>query len=291
MITKPLLFRSDLDWNLLFMDKELKLFAFNVFSVALLHAAASMFASKELLPDATVKVWAPDGSAATATATTIKQQKAPSVSKLYCKFGEGDLRCFGNMLDIMHSSKKPVVVHSIDTDFLLMTLATSVWFKPMLPAPVPFFLVLSEGVYNGTELQSLFRSKNEADCLNTAFWAMAFGTDYSNPLTNNGYFNNDLKKLMHSHNHCRKPITVLDDKRAQFDLKKALFVLKPLRCTFKKNNKDSVKDTLLKMLFCLQYYGLMFVSDETPLFGKKCILDKNDTVIFNYKPDTKKLFT
>ena len=293
MITRPVLTRSDLDWNLLFMDKDLKLFTFSVFAVALQHAAATMFASGELLADATVSVWAPNGSCATITATSVKHSKVPaSNSPLYCAFGEGDLRCYGFAVNALYKLKKPVVVHSIDTDFLLMTLASNAWMKP-LPDSQPLYIILSESLYNANRLMKHFDPANECDKLNTAFWAMGFGTDYCFPLTTNGYFNGDLKKLLYPKGHGRKPISVISETEARFSLKQALLTLKPLKCNQKKISKDSLKITLLKMLFCLQYYGFMFVTDANPptLYPDACMLEFQDTITFKFKPSTKALIS
>lgn len=290
-LTRPLLTRSDLDWNLLFMDKELKLFTFNVFATALQHAASTLFESGALLPDASVVVWGPNQSCTTITKKALKREARPVKDlPLYCAFGEGDLRCYGKVLSSLFKAKKSVVVHSIDTDFLLMTLAANAWM-PALAEGQQFHIVLSESVYNGNGLLRLFNPVNESDKLNTAFWAMGFGTDYCNPLTTNGYFNNDVKKLLYPKGHCRKPITILSDTEARFSLTQALLALKPFKCNAKKCLKDCLQTTLLKMLFCLQYYGLMFVSSKTPdtLFPPACVLDSTDSLTFRYKPNAKVL--
>jgi len=277
-ITRPLLFRTDLNWNAMFMDKQLKRFVFKIFAVALKHAAVQMFAGKEIENVASVHVWSQ-----TMEHTCIQNDsihKGHSETS-FATFGEGDLRCFSNAVQIL-LEKKPVVMHSIDTDFLLMIMCAAPWLPP-----IPTYMItLSDTVYDGNKIMARFAGKSDTDKINTAFWAMAFGTDYSNPLTNNGYFNKDLKELMFAEKHCRRPITILNETEACFDLKKALFVLKELKCSLgKKVPKDSLKTTLLKMLFCLQYYGLMFVDAAGTLFPNTPVLDpKLQTCTFQYRP-------
>jgi len=277
-ITRPLLLRTDLDWNLLFMDKQLKRFVFKIFAAALKHAAVGMFATHDIVSDGEVHVWTQTKEHTCITASTIKSVPATT---LFSMFGEGDLRCYASVLQmLLHGT--PVVLHSIDTDFLLMVLCAAPW----LPTIPKYMITLSDTVYDGNKILTRFMGKSETDKINSAYWALAFGTDYSNPLTNNGYFNKEIIQLMNPATHCRRPITILNDTDACFDLKKALFVLKPLRCSLgKKVPKDSLQTTLVKMLFCLQYYGLMFVDTENTLFPKMPVLDsKSCTFTFKYKP-------
>ena len=130
-----------------------------------------------------------------------------------------------------------------------------------------------------------FGSTCTADRINTAFWAMGFGTDYSNPLTNNGFFNRDVRNLLYAGGHGKQPIAILNDTQAQFNLADAVALLEPYKNNHKKIPKDSLRETLLKMLFCLQYYGFMFVSADMPLFPQTCTIEAGFTLTFQYKPN------
>ena len=268
------------------MDKQLKRFVFKVFGVALQHAAMTLFASGELRACDGVNVWSQTLQHVKITATSVVT--VPANNTKFALFGEGDLRCFASAV-ARFVCNVPVVMHSIDTDFILMILCAAAW----LPTIPTYMITLSDTVYNGNRIMKRFAGSSATDKLNSAFWAMAFGTDYSNPLTNNGYFNNGLKTLMNASVHCRRPITVLNDTQACFDLKQALFVLKDLKCSLgKKVPKDNVKTTLLKMLFCLQYYGLMFVNEAGCLFPKTPALTTGlSTYVFNYRPSIAALST
>lgn len=282
-ITRPLLQRVDLDWTKLFMSKELKAFAFRLFAVGFKHAAMAMFCSGKLPAGVVVKVMSPVADEVS-TLSKGNVQSGKAAVPLANLFGEGDLRCFGTALREAASSKAPVVVHSIDTDFLLMAVCTSVW----LPVVPEMFIVLTADVYLASKLHAQFKPLTVEDKLNTAFWAMAFGTDYSKPLTNNGFKSADIKTLMDPQVHARQPITVLDDTTAVFSMKQALRTLKRFRIS-KKTGPDSVETTLLKMMFCLEYYGLMFVGNglfpPTPRLHEATL-----KYTFTYNPNHDALF-
>ena len=285
-ILRPLLLRVDLDWVNMFMNKDLKAFAFRMFAVGFKHAAMAMFADGKLDSQATIKVMSP-ATNAVCTLTKNRVLSATRPMPLRHAFGEGDLRCYAAALKATVKDKREVVIHSIDTDFLLMTLCASVWLED--PDSLPeAYIVLTSDVYVSSMLYRQFRPVVMEDRMNTAFWAMAFGTDYSRPLTNNGYYSAGLQTLMDPRVHGRQPITVIDATTAIFKYDRAMGVLSKLRChKTKKQPPDSTKTTLLKMMFCLEYYGLMFARTPTSLFPAPAKLDTVTlTYTFNYRPST-----
>jgi hypothetical protein len=287
-ILRPLLLRVDLDWVDMFMNKDLKAFAFRMFAVGFKHAAMSMFADGKLDSGMTIKVMSPaTDHVCTLTKNRVSSTTDAAATPLRHSFGEGDLRCYAAALKTAVRDKRPVVIHSIDTDFLLMTFCTSAWLDD--PASLPeVYIVLTSDVYVSSMLHRQFRPIVMEDRLNTAFWAMAFGTDYSRPLTNNGYYNAGLQTLLDPRVHGRQPITVLDSTTAVFKYDRAMGVLSKLRChKTKKEPPDSTKTTLLKMMFCLEYYGLMFAHTPTSLYPETPRLDTVTlTYTFTYRPNT-----
>ena len=98
------------------MDKQLKRFVFKIFAVALKHAAIGMFANNDIVSDGEVHVWTQTKEHTCITANTIKTFPATS---LFSMFGEGDLRCYASVLQVLlHGT--PVVLHSLSFSPLLL---------------------------------------------------------------------------------------------------------------------------------------------------------------------------
>lgn len=276
LVNRPLMSRMDLPWQQLFMNKDLKQFAFRLIATALRHTAVDRRTAVDIcLPSATHRCVV-DG-----TGTTRVQKEVGT------DFGEGDLRCWHATLSAVNRGES-VDVHSIDTDFLLMVMAS----VHLAPPPSKLVVTLKSGRYDGCKLINMMMGPDTSlqHRLNRAFWAMSFGTDYSNPLTHNGYYTKGLLTLMMP--GCdADPLTVSPDGRhATFCLREALRNLGALKSNAKKQavvgkGKDSVTTTLKKMLFCLQYYGLMFVATPTSLFPPVVVLAPTQTYTFPITPN------
>lgn len=281
---RPLLNNRKLPWSDMFMNRELKQFAFRLVAAALRHVVIDHKCT------ASVRIHLPHNQDQLTLATgaaggTVAGKEHGMI------FGEADLRCQQALLQAMHTGKH-VNIHSVDTDFLLMAMASV-----HTPSPATDLIItLKTGVYNGNALirHALGPGVSLVRRLNTAFWAFAFGCDYSNPLTHNGYYTKGLLSLMTAENAL--PLTVdRDSATATFCLKEAYRNLGTLKCNKKKlatvgAGKDSVPTTLKKMLWCLQYYGLMFVDGSGALHPKAVAFTAAEKYTFSIKPDMVALF-
>lgn len=276
LVSRPLLSRMDLPWQQLFLNKDFKQFAFRLIATALRYTAVDRRTAVDIcLPSATHRCVV-DGTGATHVQKEVGTE-----------FGEGDLRVWHVGLSAMKRGEN-VDVHSIDTDFLLMVMAS----VHLAPPTSKLVVTLKSGRYDGRKLIRMLLGPDASlqHRLNRAFWAMAFGTDYSNPLTHNGYYTKGLMTLLQP-DSTANPLTVsADGKSATFCLREALRNLGTLKSNAKKQavvgkGKDSVTTTLKKMLFCLQYYGLMFVATPTSLFPPAVILTPTQTYTFSIAPD------
>ena len=241
----PLLMSRLIDWAVVFSIPALKPFAWRVFQSALKTTIAKITLKKGCAP-LTVRIWCTDGiTCHTLTTTSIKTTIS---AKPLFDFGEADLRVF-NCAARANILGQEVVVHSIDTDFFVMAIA-SVWFTPN----AAFLLRMKTDVYDVRELIKIAGDKTAR--LNMAFWLLAFGCDYSNSLTNNGHLS---KTLLHLVQNERRGPYADKDSTATFNVADAHVILDTLKRTKKtKAPPKSIETTLNDMHFCVRYYGFLF---------------------------------
>lgn len=247
----PLMNSTTINWSVVFSTPALKPFAWRVFEAASMVVATEMASlpSSTWPADRIVRIYCSDG-------TTVREVTRGKTSSrelaLDADFGEGDLRVFYNAAMGM-TKGVGAVIHTIDTDLLLLAVA-SAWFVP----ECPFMLSLKTSVYNMKSVIMHMGGHDRCARLNAAFWMMSVGTDYSNSLTNNGYYVKDLVSLMTGRETV--PFCVDATGLEMYDLLGAQRRLKELRCrTLKtKQPEKSVPVTLSDILFCVKYYGLLF---------------------------------
>ena len=144
---------------------------------------------------------------------------------------------------------------TIDTDFILMAVCSS-GFNPTAPAT----LDLKTSAIDVKKLCAALGGGDEEARLNTAFWMLAAGADYSPPLTRAGYYSKDILALITTPApESTRPIRRVA-KGWKFDPRVAMKALstKRKRKTITVKTKHSENVVFCDMLFCLQYYGFMF---------------------------------
>jgi len=242
----PLLESKFIDWAAVFNVPALKSWAWLVFQNALRVAAVRAIA-KLKHNNVTCRIWCTDG----ATLHTItKASSATSIVHPETDFGEADLRVFFSAAQASINGAH-VVIHTIDTDFMVMALA-AVWFLPVTTV----LLRLKLDVYNVRDIINL-AGTTKTDRLNAAFWMLSLGSDYSNPLTNNGFMSKELCSFITS--NCNGPYTLTSSTVATFTAAHALEILRSAkRVNKKKAPPKELIVTLHDMHFCVQYYGFLF---------------------------------
>tara|TARA_B100000795_G_C22771552_1_gene428110 strand:- start:72 stop:1334 length:1263 start_codon:yes stop_codon:yes gene_type:complete len=270
----PTLKNASIDWVSAFSSTELKPFAWRVFAAAL-RASAIERAGTTQSPQ--FKIFCADGKTThcvsnTGIASTLLKKLEPD-------FGEADLRVFYDAAMANMDGRK-TIIHSIDTDFLLMTIA-SAWFVPR----EPFYIALKHSAFDGCKVLKLIGAGDTVRRLNAAFWCMAAGTDYSNPLTNNGYYTKCLVQLMAD--PPQGPF-VLSAKAAVFKPTLVKPILARIKCRkMKKTPLKTLSDTVSDMLFCVKYYGLHWAWTGTTPYPKHVHLSnatKDDVTVFPTAP-------
>jgi len=252
----PMLTSRQIDWNICFKVPMIKAFLWRLFVAAVRHAFLERVALGTMV-DCTVHIHAPDGT------VLIIGNGAPFDPPVRF-YGEADLQTFDSART-HNLRKEPVVMYSIDTDFLLMTLAT-VSFVPV----APFIVHLKSGITDGARLIEKYGKGDVETRLNVTFWFMAQGCDYADSLTRQGYFTKDiinlgLRPLQFVQARGVNAIT-FDGKNATLSNKRASQLLDEgrRRKTKERTVRAPIVDTFGTIMFCLQYYGLMFPRAGAP---------------------------
>ena len=248
----PLLESRLIDWAAVFNIPAIKPWAWRVFQNALVIAAVRRLTTAAADPTLIVRIWCTDGKT---MYTIAKDRVSTETVHLEVDFGEADLRVFYSAAQASIAGAA-VVVHSIDTDFLLMAVSAA-WFSPLTTV----LLRLKHDVYNLRDCTAA-AGPDQIDRLNRAYWMMSLGSDYSNTLTNNGYLSKGLCSLITSTTtgpYTRSGLNV------QFSMASAKQVLSGIkRCKKKTPPAKELDESLLDMHFCVQYYGFMFDKQLQP---------------------------
>ena len=168
-------------------------------------------------------------------------------------FGEADLRVMQNAT-MANRAGKNVVVHTIDTDFLAMAVCAA-WHTP---EEGMFLIALKTAVYNvALLLKCIGGSRSACNRLNAGFWMFGMGSDYSLPLTHNGYYRKDIVPRIKDERG--GPFQELDG-NIRFVVEHAVSVLRTQKCRTltKRKPTKTVAQTAMDMYFCCMYYGRYF---------------------------------
>jgi hypothetical protein len=176
-------------------------------------------------------------------------------------FGEADLKVF-HAAKCASEAGHPTLMCTIDTDFLLMSCCSD--WQPSVPA----ILDLKTSAVCLQKLTGKLCGANAEKRLNTAFWLLACGTDYSKPLTRAGYYTKGLLEIVGKMAKAAKkdhPLREVHPRGWKYDSR---VVLKTLATIKKRKPKPGGRKTEMKilkdMLFSLMYYGFHFEGSFPP---------------------------
>jgi hypothetical protein len=245
----PLLNTKDIAWNVAFGVPEFKALAWRALAQALRIVAAS-----GTVP---VTIHCADGL----TTHTVSATECTTTVATFPKnrdFGEADLRVW-DCATSTNAAGMATVIHTIDTDYLAMMLA-STWFTPT----ATFLIALKGAVYNGLKMLNCIDNTSECSRLNAAYFMFACGGDYVNTLTNNGFYRKELTLLIKDR-HESGPFA-MHEKKCCFFLHRAKSTLSPLkRRNMKKYApKKALSVSLMDMHWSVLYYGLHFKPSISP---------------------------
>ena len=236
-----------IDWMTCFNCPPLKAFLWRMLAEAVRHAAVERSATGTL-GATSVYIYAADG---VVTAVNGAADYVP----LKRRYGEADLQTFA--AGKAHAERnEPVILYSIDTDFLLMTMA-SVTFLPL----APFIVHLKCCVTDGQKLIAMTGGENVQARLNTALWYFGLGCDYADPLTRQGFYTKDIVHLGGTRVDGRPDAITVKANVVTLDVAAAESLL---AIGTKRNIKRDVVPIAIALgdlLFCLRYYGFMFPAD------------------------------
>lgn len=257
----PLRNNRKIDWQKCFGCPPLKAFLWRILFEATRHVAVQRLANGEL-EECTIQIHAPNGTIATIGAE-------PDFPVAARRFGEGDLQTF-NAARVHADNGQPVIIYSIDTDFLLMTMAT-ITFTPT----APFIVHLKSGVTDGGKLIERLGGKYQKTRLNNIFWLLSLGCDYAEPMTKQGYYTKGLLTLVGGAPQSMAPALSLVKDTVTLDVASAEAILTSIKrreqskstaehAAKRHRARPPLEESLAELLFCLRYYGFMFPPDGDP---------------------------
>lgn len=258
----PLRAARNIEWQKCFACPPIKAFLWRILVEATRHAALELAANGEL-EHCTVKVHAPDGTIVTIGTPTPEPAAPPGPRK-----GEADLQTMEAARNHACAGKS-VIIYTIDTDFLLMTVGMDV-----VPT-APFIVHLKCGVYDGAKLIARFGGTSHLDRLNSLFWLMAFGCDYADPLTKQGYYTKELTAIVGDTGQPCTPVFAQAGKTITLDVGRVEGILAPFprRAQTTKSREHAAKrhrarppivDAFADLLFCVRYYSFLFPASGPP---------------------------
>lgn len=246
-------------WQTCWGCPVLKTFVWRIFVAALRHAAIEKKANGGL-KSISIQIYGPDGNVITLG------DEAGSLIECPRRFGEADLQTF-DAARVHANAGKAVIIYSIDTDFLLMTMAAA----PFIPTE-PFIIHLKTSITDGAKLIATVGGADVVTRLNTVFWLLGLGCDYADPLTKQGFYTRDIVDICKGLGAGLVPAIGVVAGIVTLDLAsttKILGTLKrradPTGVPGKRQRIRAPQNTALgDLLFCLRYYGFMFPEHGDP---------------------------
>jgi hypothetical protein len=253
----PWIMARDINWTVCFKCKPLKMFIWRLLTMAVRHVAVELTGLGKL--HCPVVIYSSTMSKIHVIAKHDCVPEPPPPSRY---MGEADPQVFLFAKEAS-ANGDPVVIHSIDTDELLLAIG-AIMFIPS----APFLIRLKEGVTDVGALVQQFGGDCPTARLNSFFWFVALGADYCKSLTTQGYATKALVELGVTNGSGGEglldrvfAVQIVDDVcTCTFNMNRLQGILSQLRR--RKESATKVRAPLAMaindVLFCVAYYGLMF---------------------------------
>jgi hypothetical protein len=251
----PFLKDTEVDWKLLFSCSTTKALAYNLLASAMHHTFLETYAAKKGI---FTRIYRPDNTTVNVICPDVCSDPPAENHNI---FGEADLKVFHAA---RHASMDghPTLMCTIDTDFLLMSCCSD--WNPTAPA----ILDLKTSAICLQKLTLKLGGTNAERRLNSAFWLLACGTDYSQPLTRAGYYTKGLLEVMGKALKSEKkdrPLRAVHPRGWSYDSRVVFKTLATIRKRKPKPGGRKLEVKILKdMLFSLMYYGFHFEGSFPP---------------------------
>ena len=252
----------DINWAVCFKCKPLKMFVWRLLTMAVRHVAVELTALGKL--NCPVVIY----SSTMAKIHVIAKHDCDPVPQPVRYMGEADPQIFVFAKE-SSANGDAVVIHSIDTDFILLAIGAIMFVPSAL-----FLIRLKEGVTDVSALVQKFGGDCATARLNAFFWFLALGADYCKSLSTQGYATKALVELGVTNGNAqtwmeagaRAPNqvfaveTVGDKCTCTFSMRRLYEILDQLRRRKEPATKVRAPFVMAinEILFCVAYYGLMF---------------------------------